>query len=81
MIIWSTTCVVSAGALDEASPALLTVLRFALAAALLVPFGLTRNGLVRTLANPATAVLRLTGVAAYYGLQNLGLLYTTAATR
>jgi drug/metabolite transporter (DMT)-like permease len=66
--------------LTDVSPPLLTVIRFALAAALLVPLALARRGLLRALATPTAALLGLTGVAAYYGLQNLGLLYTTAGT-
>lgn len=80
MLIWSTTFVLSSDALASISPALLTVIRFAPASVLLVPFALTRPGLLRTLASPTSAVLGLTGVATYYGLQNLGLLTTTAGT-
>jgi drug/metabolite transporter (DMT)-like permease len=80
VLIWATTFVVSATALATTSPAVLTVLRFALGAAVLVPLAVRRGGLGRVLRAPVTAVLGLTGVAAYYGLQNLGLLYTTAGT-
>ena len=80
VLIWATTFVVSASALDSTSPAVLTVLRFALAAAVLVPPAVRRSGLGRVLRVPMTAGLGLTGVAAYYGLQNLGLLYTSAGT-
>ncbi len=80
VVIWSTTFVVSSDALTGVSPALLTVMRFALAAALLVPLASARRGLLRALATFTAAMLGLTGVAAYYGLQNLGLLSTTAGT-
>jgi drug/metabolite transporter (DMT)-like permease len=78
VVIWATTFVVSAGALATTSPATLTVLRFALGASVVVPLAVRRGGLGRVLKAPMTGVLGLTGVAAYYGLQNLGLLYTTA---
>jgi drug/metabolite transporter (DMT)-like permease len=80
VVIWATTFVVSANALASTSPAVLTMLRFALAAALLVPLALRRGKLRETCRSSVTAVLGLTGVAAYFGLQNLGLLYTTPGT-
>jgi len=80
VIIWATTFVVSSTALASTSPAVLTVLRFALAAIVLVPLALRRGGMGRVFLAPITAVLGLTGVAAYYGLQNLGLLQTPAGT-
>src|SRR5947209_10733971 len=80
VVVWATTFVLSASALATASAAVLTVLRFALSAAVLVPLAVRRGGLARVLRAPVTAALGLTGVAAYYGLQNLGLLYTTAGT-
>src|SRR5947209_765514 len=80
VIIWATTFVVSSTALAGTSPAVLTVLRFALAAIVLVPLALRRGGMGRVFLAPITAVLGLTGVAAYYGLQNLGLLQTPAGT-
>src|SRR3954452_3587686 len=78
--IWATTFVVSSSALATTSPAVLTVLRFALAAIVLIPLALRRGGMGRVFLAPITAVLGLTGVAAYYGLQNLGLLQTPAGT-
>lgn len=44
VIVWATTFVVSADVLTTTSPATLTVLRFALAVALLVPLALRRSG-------------------------------------
>src|SRR3954454_12646637 len=80
VVVWAPTFVLSASALATASAAVLTVLRFALAAAVLVPLAVRRGGLATVLRAPVTAALGLTGVAAYYGLQNLGLGYTTAGT-
>lgn len=78
VLVWGTTFVVSADALEQSSPAVLTVARFAVAAAVLVPLALRAGGLGRALLRGSTAVLGLTGVTAYYGLQNVGLGYTTA---
>src|SRR5215212_8641377 len=47
VIIWATTFVVSSSALATTSPAVLTVLRFALAAIVLVPLALRRGGMGR----------------------------------
>jgi drug/metabolite transporter (DMT)-like permease len=80
VLIWSTTIVVSAAALTTTSPAVLTMVRFALAAALLVPLALRNGAFAATFRSPVTAVLGLTGVSVYYGLQAIGLLYTTPGT-
>jgi drug/metabolite transporter (DMT)-like permease len=81
VVIWATTFVVSADALRASSPAVLTTARFALAAATLLPLAVHRQVPLRTaVRSPAGAFLGLTGVAAYYGLQNLGLLQTTPGT-
>ncbi|HEX2286644.1 MAG TPA: DMT family transporter [Mycobacterium sp.] len=81
VLIWATTFVVSEDALVTTSPAVLTILRFVLAAVTLVPLALCLGSAMRTIVTrPIGMLLGLTGVATYYGLQNLGLLYTTAGT-
>ena len=80
VLVWATTFVVSSDALATVSPGVLTVLRFALATVLLLPLALRRGGLGRVLGTRTAAVLGLTGVAAYYGLQNIGLLSTAPGT-
>jgi drug/metabolite transporter (DMT)-like permease len=80
VLVWATTFVVSSDALATISPGVLTVLRFALAAVVLLPLALRRGGLGRVLVTGTAAVLGLTGVAAYYGLQNIGLLSTAPGT-
>ena len=80
VLVWGTTFVVSSDALDKTSPAVLTVLRFAVAALVLVPLAVGRPEWRQTIWSWNTAVLGLTGVAAYYGLQNAGLLTTPAGT-
>jgi len=57
------------------------MLRFLLATVVLLPLALHRRGSLRpVLLGPAGASLGLTGVAACYGLQNLGLMRTTPGT-
>lgn len=80
VIIWATAIVVAASALVTTSPAVLTMLRFGLAAILLVPLALGRGGLSTTCRSPVTAALGLTGVSVYYGLQSVGLPFTTPGT-
>lgn len=78
--LWGTTFVVSDTALQSMSPAVLTVARFAVALLVLGPAAAGRGGLVALLRSAPVAVLGATGVAAYYGLQNLGLVTTGAGT-
>ena len=80
VVVWGTTFVVSDTALASMSPAVLTVARFALALVVLVPVALRRDRLAAAIWSAPVAVLGATGVAAYYGLQNLGLVSTSAGT-
>jgi drug/metabolite transporter (DMT)-like permease len=78
--VWGTTFVVSDAALVSMSPAVLTVARFVLALLVLAPLAARRGGLAATCRRAPVALLGATGVAAYYGLQNLGLMTTSAGT-
>src|SRR4051794_8800334 len=80
VVLWGTTFVVSDTALESMSPAVLTAARFAIALVALVPAAVARGGLVAIVRSAPVAVLGATGVAAYYGLQNLGLVTTGAGT-
>jgi drug/metabolite transporter (DMT)-like permease len=81
VLIWATAFVVSEDALATTSPAVLTFVRFLVATLALLPFALgLRSALRPIIMKPIAMLLGLTGAAAYYGLQNLGLLYTTAGT-
>lgn len=62
------------------SPAVLTVARFVLALVILVPLAARRGGMTAAIWSAPVALLGATGVAAYCGLQNLGLVSTSAAT-
>jgi drug/metabolite transporter (DMT)-like permease len=80
VVLWGTTFVVSDTALESMSPAVLTVARFAVALVVLAPAAFARDGLLAMLRSARVALLGATGVAAYYGLQNLGLVTTGAGT-
>jgi len=80
VVIWGSTFVVSDTALETMSPAVLTVARFAVALMVLGPAAAARGGVVAMIRSAPVALLGATGVAAYYGLQNLGLVTTGAGT-
>jgi len=80
VVLWGSTFVVSDTALESMSPAVLTVARFAVALVVLGPIAAARGGVVAMLWSAPVALLGATGVAAYYGLQNLGLVTTGAGT-
>ncbi len=78
--LWSTAYVASAIVLESASPAVLSVLRFAVALVVLVPLAALRPGFLRVLRSRRTIVLGLTGVTFYYSFANVGLFFTTSGT-
>ncbi|MEO8261599.1 MAG: DMT family transporter [Pseudolysinimonas sp.] len=80
VVLWSTAFALSSVVLDTSSPAVLSVGRFLIALAVLVPLAARRTGFVRTLRSPRTVVLGLTGVTFYYSLTNIGLLFTSPGT-
>ena len=82
VLIWGLTFVPTKLALAEMGPFTLAVLRFSVALAAILPIalrGYPRSATWRKLPLSTTAPLGLTGVALYFGLQNLGLARTTAA--
>jgi drug/metabolite transporter (DMT)-like permease len=78
--IWGSTFVVTKILLDEAAPFFIAAARFAIALVVLWPLLMWR-GRERTAVyfRPTFVALGLLGVAANFGLQNLGLAYTGAA--
>ncbi len=80
VILWSFAYVLSGWALETGSPAVLSVSRFGLALVVLIPLAVRRPAFVRTLRQPRTILLGLTGVTLYYSLANIGLLFTTPGT-
>ncbi|QCX81993.1 putative inner membrane transporter yiJE [Streptomyces sp. YIM 121038] len=77
VLIWASTFVVSDRVLAETGPAQLTFLRFAIGSLVLLPFGIAGGLRARDLFRSSYVVCGLTGVALYYGLQNVGLLFTS----
>lgn len=80
VLLWSAAYVVSGWALQSSSPAVLSVGRFAIALIILIPLAMRRPGFARTLTQPRTVLLGLTGVTLYYSFANIGLLFTTPGT-
>jgi drug/metabolite transporter (DMT)-like permease len=78
--IWGSTFVVTKILLDEAEPFFIAAARFAIALAVLWPLLAWRGREPAAFRfRPAFLALGLLGVAANFGLQNLGLAYTGAA--
>lgn len=78
MVTWGSTFIVTKILLQESGPFFVTVGRFLIGFAVLLPFA-SRQGFRFGLAlRPGFLLFGLTGVALYFGLQNLGLLFTSA---
>ncbi|TFC80111.1 DMT family transporter [Cryobacterium sp. TMS1-20-1] len=80
VVLWSTSFGISSEVLKTASPAVLSVGRFAIGLIVLVPLAARRPLFARTLRDPRTILLGLLGVAIYYSLTNIGLEFTTPGT-
>jgi len=80
VVVWSTTYAVSVAVLHSASPAVLSVVRFGVAGAALVPFAIRRPGFRRSLRAPRTILLAVCGIALYYAFTNIGLALTSAGS-
>lgn len=78
--MWGSTFVVTKLVLEEAGPFFVTVARFAIGLAVLLPFARREGFRAGLVARPAFLVFGLTGVALYFGLQNVGLLFTSAGS-
>jgi len=80
VLIWGSTFVVTKLALRAWAPLQLSVARFLIAYAVLLLPARRRGYSWRMLRDPVYLRFGLTGVALFFGLQNLGLLWTTAAS-
>ncbi|WP_105035877.1 DMT family transporter [Cryobacterium aureum] len=80
VLLWSTSFGISGEVLKTASPAVLSVGRFAIGLIVLVPLAARRPLFARTVRHPRTILLGLLGVAIYYSLTNIGLEFTTPGT-
>jgi drug/metabolite transporter (DMT)-like permease len=76
--IWGSTFVATKVALHDMGPLALSVLRFAVAFAILAPLARRPGYRLRMSFTPTFLSFGLTGVALFYGLQNLALKYTSA---
>ena len=79
MIVWGSTFVATKSVLDEAGPFAVTALRFGIGLLVLLPFAYRRGFRVRLALEPAFLLFGLTGIVLYFGLQNLALVFTSAA--
>jgi drug/metabolite transporter (DMT)-like permease len=80
VVLWSLGFPVTEIALQSTSPAFLSVARFAITAAVLLPFAARDASFRSVLRAPSTALLALTGVALYYALSHTALSLSTAGT-
>lgn len=80
VLIWASTFVLVKDVLGQIGPFALAVARFAVALVVLVPFARRRGFRLRMAVRGRFLRFGATGVAAYFGLQNLGLVYTTAGS-
>ena len=78
MFVWGSTFAVTKVVLEEVEPFTVTVVRFAIGLAVLTPFAYRQGFRIGLAVRPAFVLFGLTGVALYFGLQNLGLVFTTA---
>ena len=78
MIVWGSTFIVTKILLEESGPFFVTMGRFLIGLAVLLPFAYRENFHFRLALEPGFLLFGLTGVALFFGLQNLGLLFTSA---
>lgn len=80
LLIWGTTFIATKLVLREVGPLLLTVLRFAIAFAALVPFAARQGFHLKDIFRPAFMLFGLTGTTLYYALQNMGMNLTSISS-
>jgi drug/metabolite transporter (DMT)-like permease len=78
MFIWGSTFVVTKAALQEAGPFTVTALRFLIGLGVLMPFAYRRGFRAKLAVEPIFLMFGFTGVVLFFGLQNLGLVFTSA---
>ena len=77
-LIWGFSFIAAKFALQDIGPFLLTFLRFFIAVLLMIPLAYREGFRFSLIFRPFFLVCGLTGVLLEFGLQNLGLIYTTA---
>ena len=78
VLVWSSTFVLTKVLLEEADPFAVTAGRFLIGFVVLAPFAYRQGFRMRLAVDPAFVLFGLTGVVLYFGLQNLGLVFTSA---
>jgi drug/metabolite transporter (DMT)-like permease len=80
MTVWGSTFVVTETILEEVGSFAIAALRYGIGLVCLLPFAYRRGFRLRLALEPTFLLFfGLTGVALYYGLQNLALVYISAA--
>ena len=77
--LWGSTFIITKQTMDEIGPFALTFLRFLIGFLVLWPIAGRQGFRPAMIVQPVFLQFGLTGVALFYGLQNLGLLYTSAS--
>lgn len=80
VLIWSSTYILIKGMLDDIGPFVLAVARFVVALAVLAPLARRQGFRWRMALEGRWLRFGASGVALYFGLQNLGLVFTTAGS-
>ena len=80
MLIWGGTYVVTSSALRAVGPFTILVLRLTIAFLVLVPFARRRGYRLPMSASKTFIVFGFTGMTLHLGLENLGLVFTSAST-
>jgi drug/metabolite transporter (DMT)-like permease len=80
VLVWGSTFVVTKGLLDEFGPFTIAFVRFGLAFLLLLPLAHRTGYHYRASLTPGFLRFGLFGVTLFFGLQNLGLVFTTAGS-
>jgi drug/metabolite transporter (DMT)-like permease len=78
VFVWSSTFVATKVLLEEAYPFAVTAGRFLIGFVVLAPFAYHQGFRMRLAVEPTFVLFGLTGVVLYFGLQNLGLVFTSA---
>ncbi|MDQ3795185.1 MAG: DMT family transporter [Actinomycetota bacterium] len=78
MLIWSSTCAVIKALLKEADPFAVTAGRFLTGFIVLTTLAYRQGFRMRLAVEPTFVLFGLTGVVLYFGLQNLGFVFTSA---
>lgn len=80
ILLWGSTFIVTRVVLNQVGPFVLTFLRFLIGLAVLLPFACREGFRPSLVIKPAFLWFGLTGIALFYGFQNLGLVFTSAGS-